>query len=176
MANTIRVYKTGGEWLAKRDGASKGRYFGTQKEAYLYAREVALNKGLTITVYNPNGGIKAVINPRDKEENDNCFITTACIRYYNLPDDCYQLQNLRSFRDTYLKKEKGGSALIQQYYLIGPTLVNTLNQQQDREKIFRSIFKQINIACALIDRKEYAKAKKLYERVVTNLLKRFELS
>ncbi len=31
MANTIRVKKAGGEWLAIRDEASRGRYFPTQK-------------------------------------------------------------------------------------------------------------------------------------------------
>ena len=35
MANTIRVIKSGSEWVAKRDGASRGRYFSTKKEAYL---------------------------------------------------------------------------------------------------------------------------------------------
>ena len=69
MANTIRVYKTAGKWLAKRDGAQRasGRY-PTQKDAYIAAREIALNNGLTITVYYPTGGIKAVINPRNANE------------------------------------------------------------------------------------------------------------
>ena len=77
MANTIRVQKVGGEWRAKRDGASKGRYFSTQREAYLYARDVALNNGITVTVHHPSGAIKAVINPRNSGEEDGCFITTA---------------------------------------------------------------------------------------------------
>jgi hypothetical protein len=176
MANTIRVYKSDGEWVAKRDGNTKGRYFDTQKDAYIYAREVALNNGLTVTVYYSNGGIKAVINPRNRGEEDNCFITTACIRYYNLPDTCYQLQTLRSFRDNYLKNQKRGCKLIQQYYLIAPTLVKRLNQHPNKENIFRNLFHQINTACALIERAENPKAKKLYVKVVSNLLKHFQLS
>ena len=177
MVNTIRVYKSAGEWVAKRNGATKGRYFSTQKDAYLYAREVALNNGLTVTVYYPNGGIKAVINPRNKNaEGNNCFITTACVRHYNLPDNCYQLQTLRSFRDRYLKNQKGGNKLIQHYYFIAPTLVKLLNQQPDKGNFFRNIFHQINSACALIERGENSKAKKLYVKVVLNLLKYFQLS
>ena len=34
------------------------------KKAYLNARGKALNNGLSITVYSPNGEIKAVINPK----------------------------------------------------------------------------------------------------------------
>lgn len=177
MANTIRVYKSEGEWVAKRDTATKGRYFDTQKEAYLYARDVALNNGLTITVYYPNGGIKAVINPRNKsDEDENCFITTACIRYYNLPDNCYQLQTLRSFRDKYLKNLKGGNELIQHYYFIAPTLVKLLNLHPDKKNLFRNIFRQINFACALIERGENSKARNLYVKVVSNLLKYFQLN
>lgn len=175
MANTIRVYKSGGEWVAKRDGAARGRYFAVQKEAYLYARGVALNNGLTVTVYYPNGGIKAVINPRNREEEDDCFITTACIRHYNLPDNCYQLQTLRSFRDNYLKNQKSGSKLIQQYYTIAPILVKLLNQHPDKDILFKRIFQQINNACVLIEETENAKAKQLYVKVVSNLLKQFQL-
>ena len=175
MANTIRVYKSAGEWVAKRDGATRGRYFVTQKDAYLHAREVALNNGLTVTVYYPNGGIKAVINPRNKGEEDNCFITTACVRHYNLPDNCHQLETLRFFRDSYLRNQKDGKELIHQYYSIAPTLVKFLNQHPEKETIYRKIFHQINAACALIKREENEKAKALYVRVVSNLLRRFQL-
>jgi|SRR5882724_5124278 len=177
MANTIRVYKSAGEWVAKRDKATRGRYFSTQKDAYLYARNVALNNGLTITVYYPNGGIKAVINPKNKgEEDSNCFITTACVRHYNLPDNCYQLQTLRFFRDNYLKNQEGGNELILKYYSIAPILVKLLGQHPAKETLFKKIFHQINSACALIERKENAMAKQLYIKVVSNLLKRFQLS
>jgi hypothetical protein len=176
MPYTIRVYKSAGEWVAKRDGATRGRYFDTQKEAYLYARGVALNKGLTITVYYPNGGIKAVINPKNRGEEDNCFITTACVHHYNLSDNCYQLQTLRSFRDGYLKNQKSGNELIRQYYSIAPVLVNLLNQHPTKGNLFKHIFHQINSACALIEKGENTKAKKLYIKVVSDLLKRFQIS
>ena len=175
MADTVRVYKSAGIWVAKRDGASKGRHFNTQKEAYLWAREVALNNGLTVTVYYPNGGIKAVINPRNGNEEENCFITTACVRYYNMPDNCYQLQTLRLFRDNYLKKQDDGKELIRQYYSIAPVLVKLLDKDVEKETLFRNILRQINNACALIDSGENAKAKKLYIKVVSNLLKHFQL-
>jgi len=169
MANTIRVYKTGGKWLAKRDGATKGRYFATQKEAYLFAREVALNNGLTITVYYPTGGIKAVINPKNREEESNCFITTACVKYYGLKDDCYELQTLRHFRDTYLLKSSEGKRMVSKYYQVAPALVKCLEADKRKKVLFTEIFLQIKSACKAIEKGNFEMATTIYESAVTNL-------
>ncbi|MBK6482332.1 MAG: DUF2188 domain-containing protein [Chitinophagaceae bacterium] len=177
MAKTIRVRKDGNVWIAKKDGSSRASAIrNTQREAYLAAREIALNQGLTITVHAPNGQIQKVVHPKENLNEDDCFITTACVRYYNLPDNCYQLQKLRSFRDNYLKNQKDGNDLIQQYYSVAPTLVKLLNEQTNKGNLFREIFHQINTACALIEIKENAKAKNIYIQVVSNLLKYFQLS
>ena len=170
MANTIRVYKSDGDWVAKRDNATRasGR-FGTQKEAYLYAREIALNNGLTITVYYPNGGIKAVINPRNREEESNCFLTTACVKYYGLKDDCYELQTLREFRDKHLLNSADGKKLVNQYYDIAPAIVKCLEADKNKNILFKEIFSQIKLACDAIERGEFDNASKIYKSAVANL-------
>lgn len=173
MSNTIRVYKTGGEWLAKRDGASRGRYFPTQKEAYLYAREVALNKGLTVTVYYPTGGIKAVINPKNREEESNCFITTACVKYYGLKDNCYELQTLRHFRDIYLLKSDRGKRMVGKYYQVAPALVKYLEADNQKAIIFKNIFLKIKSACNAIEQQDFEKATAIYKATVANLYHKF---
>ena len=177
MAKTIKVFKEGNVWVAKKDGNSKASAIrSTQKDAYKAARIIALNQGLSITIYSPKGDVQKVVHPKENADDDNCFITTACIHYYNLPENCYQLQILRSFRDNYLKNEKGGFELIQQYYSIAPALVKLLNDQPNRENLFRNIFRQINQACTLIESGKNAKAKKLYIKVVSNLLKHFQIN
>ena len=177
MVKTIRVMKDGGVWIAKKDGASKASAVkNTQKEAYLAARNIALNQGLTITVHAPNGQIQKVIHPKQNPNDDGCFITTACFRHYNLPDNCYQLQTLRFFRDNYLRNEKNGSELIRKYYSVAPALVKLLNEHPDKNIFFKNIFQQINTACSFIESNENAKAKKLYVKVVSNLLKHFQLN
>lgn len=175
MANTIRVYKSSGEWVAKRDGTTRGRYFDTQKEAYLHAREVALNNGLTITVYYPNGGIKAVINPKNSDEEDgNCFLTTSCVKYYGLADNCYELETLRKFRDQYLMKSQDGKDLITQYYEIAPSLVKKLESSPNRERLFSEVFYSIKESCFAIEAKEYEKAKEIYKSAVRRLFDYFK--
>lgn len=173
MANTIRVYKTGGKWCTKRDGASRGRYFSTQKEAYLYAREVALKNGLTITIYHPTGGIKAVINPRNSNEESNCFVTTACVKYYGLKDDCYELQTLRHFRDTYLLKSNKGKRMVSKYYQVAPAIVKSMEADTNNKELFSEIFLQIKAACNAIEQHNFEKATTIYKSAVANLYHKF---
>src|ERR1035437_5931633 len=100
-SNTIRVYKDGEVWVVQKPGSNRASAIrNTQKEAYLVARNIALNQGLTITVQSLSGK-KKVIDPRDRASEEGCFITTACTKYYNFEDNCYQLITLRNFRDTY---------------------------------------------------------------------------
>ncbi|MHB8260358.1 MAG: DUF2188 domain-containing protein [Bacteroidia bacterium] len=172
---TIRVYKNGNVWVAKKDGTSKASAIrNTQKEAYLAARNIALNQGLTITVYYPTGGIKSVINPQNKSEENNCFLTTSCVKYFGLPDDCYELQTLRKFRDNYLLKSSGGRELVQQYYSIAPSLVKKLERNFDRKNLFEEIFYEIKKACKAIENKEFERAKIIYEQAVSRLFNHFK--
>jgi len=173
MANTIRVKKIGGEWLAIRDGASKGRYFSTQKEAYLYAREVALNNNLTITVYYPTGGIKAVINPRNANEESNCFVTTACVKYYGLKDDCYELETLRHYRDTYLLQSEKGKRIVSKYYQVAPSIVKSLEADKNNKELFAKIFLQIKAACNAIEQQDFEKATTIYKSAIAALYHKF---
>lgn len=172
MARTIRVYKaSNGDWVTKRDGATKasGR-FATQKEAYLSARSIALNQGLTITVYYPTGGIKAVINPKNRaEEESNCFITTSCVKYFGLEDDCYELQTLRKFRDTYLLNSIEGKKLVQEYYLIAPLMVQKLRTHKKKNILYKEMFEQVKIACQAIENKNFDKATSIYKDAVSRL-------
>jgi len=175
MAKTIRVYKDGQVWVAIKDGASRASTVkNTQREAYLAAREIALNQGLTITVYHPTGGIKAVINPKNREEENNCFITTSCVKYFGLKDDCYELQTLRKFRDNYLLKSLEGQVLVQQYYSIAPSLVRKLEADPNKKQLFDNVFSQIQTFCQAIENKEFEKAKILYKNAVTHLFNYFK--
>lgn len=174
MANTIRVYKTDGTWIVKRDGSQKASgKFSTQKEAYLSARKIALNNNLTVTVYYPNGGIKAVINPRNRDEESNCFLTTACVRYYGLRDDCYELETLRHFRDTYLMKTNLGKSAVKTYYEIAPALVKKLEKDKNKAILFEAIFEQIKMACLSIEQGNNRKAHSIYKSAVEELFNRY---
>lgn len=56
-----------------------------------------------------------------------CFITTAVCGYLGKPDDCPELQQLRSFRDGWLRSQPQGPALIDAYYRLAPGIVTAID-------------------------------------------------
>ena len=54
-----------------------------------------------------------------------CYITTAVCKSLNKPDDCYELNLLREYRDQYLDGDKGWRDSCKEYYNIAPTIVKT---------------------------------------------------
>ncbi len=60
------------------------------------------------------------------EYNSNCFLTTAASHAIGLPDDCWELETLRAFRDGPLRHMDGGRELIDHYYETAPHIVSAL--------------------------------------------------
>ncbi len=171
---SIWVKPSGDVWVAQQEGAAKDSEIrNTQKEAYEAARNIALNQNLNITVCSPNGKIQRVVTPREARDN-NCFITTACVSYYGLPDNCYQLITLRKFRDTYLSVSKANKDLVNQYYSVAPRLVELLETDKDKSKLYQQIFERINKACNEIEHRNYSEAKAVYQNAVLYLFNHFK--
>lgn len=76
-------------------------------------------------------------------QQSNCYLTSACVRYKGLTDDCEELTALRHFRDTYLAKQEGGQALIDEYYAIAPEMVEKISQRADASAIYAYIYERI---------------------------------
>lgn len=173
-SRTIRVYPDGDVWVVKKADSSKASAIrNTQREAYEAARNIALNQNLSITVCGPDGRIQRVVSPREARDN-NCFITTACVKYYGLSDDCYQLETLRKFRDTYLSESSRNKVLVKQYYSIAPRLVELLESDKNRKNLFNRIFEKINLACIAVEQKKFSKAKSIYQEAIVYLLNYFK--
>jgi hypothetical protein len=107
------------------------------------------------------------------KKDEECFLTTACVTYYDLPDNAYELTTLRSFRDTYMATKPKGKQLIAHYYTIAPTLVVFINKDKDRKTIYASIFTVIQKACAEIEKKHFVKAQNTYLALVKNLQEKY---
>ena len=76
-----------------------------------------------------------------------CFITTAACSHLGKADDCAELTAFRRFRDTWLAKQPGGQALIEEYYRIAPTLVMVMDHTGDPEKTYRTLWQQYLQPC-----------------------------
>ena len=114
--------------------------------------------------------------PRKRKKKDNCFITTACVEFYGLKDNCSQLNKLRMFRDEYLGKSIEGIELVNRYYKIAPRIVELLKRESNKEIIFEEIFSKISSACEAIDRNDFGLATIIYKEVVVSLINRFNLT
>lgn len=100
----------------------------------------------------------------ESSSSGGCFLTSACTNARGLDDDCYELTTLRSFRDTWLKSQPGGSNEIKEYYRIAPKIVEEIDSRSDKFSIYERIYEQLVSPCLrLIENKEYDAAFALYK-------------
>jgi hypothetical protein len=120
--------------------------------------EIALNFCLA-TVYNGR-----------KTAKKNCFLTTACTRARGLPDDCFELETLRAFRDDYLLRQPGGSAVVEAYYDLAPRILEAIESRTDPDARFEQLYDELVAPCVrlIVSGKERA-AVELYTETVRAL-------
>lgn len=99
-----------------------------------------------------------------------CFITTAVCETLGRPDNCYELQAFRSFRDNYLMFQPGGPEQIHEYYLIAPMIVRAINNSPERSRIYKSIWEKYLSQClSLYEHNDYEQCRKAYTEMVEKL-------
>ncbi len=106
---------------------------------------------------------------RDYSHMDKrCFITSATLRTLNKPDDCYELQTFRRFRDTWLKETHPED--IVHYYLVAPKIVEAIDAKDDSKEIYESIWRtRLQKCLALIENEENESAYREYKSMVEEL-------
>ena len=101
--------------------------------------------------------------------NNQCFLTTACVRHKGLADDCEELTLLRKFRDEYMKKNEAGEALVKQYYDIAPAIVDKIDKRSDKDALYEKIYSYIKECVRLIEAGEFAKTQETYINMVNEV-------
>lgn len=100
----------------------------------------------------------------------SCYITTAVCETFGKPDDCYELQLFREYRDTYLMNQEDGEEIVQEYYNLAPTIVKHINKRPDRQKIYADIWETYLEPCMrMIENGENEACRELYIRMVREL-------
>lgn len=103
-----------------------------------------------------------------------CFLTTAVCEYDNKPDDCYELETLRSFRDGYLASTPGGKELIQEYYDIAPGIVTCIDLCCEKDTVYPMIRDKYIAPCiADIENGKLESCKSRYIQMVNDLRSRY---
>lgn len=105
-----------------------------------------------------------------------CYITTAVCLNSNKPDDCYELQAFREFRDEWLSNQSDGKELINRYYFIAPQIVKLINASNNKNEVYNMINKEYLKPCLEhIEKKEFDLCKNKYTQMVLDLAKRYIL-
>ncbi len=99
--------------------------------------------------------------------NIGCYLTSACMRYYlnNFQDNCFELSVLRWFRDNFVSEED-----IKIYYEVAPLIVNIIEKDQDKARIYDYIYDTIVDFCVqAILNGNYNLAYERYKSSILNL-------
>lgn len=127
-----------------------------------------------------NAAFKTSVGKASYEKIENgfhkkwCYITTAVCESQGKPDDCYELQLLRDYRDHYLLLTEEGEALVKEYYNIAPTIVNRIRHSEDSQKIYAEIWNSYLSPCVrMIEEGEQEACKERYMDMVYELKGRY---
>jgi len=107
--------------------------------------------------------------PSDYNKKSRCFLTTACVNFQGLPDNCLELETLRGYRDNLLTKTPEGKRDLVEYDNIAPRIVRAVSMNHDKNKIWRFVFSQIQDSVRSIQRGDYDKAYACYKSMVDKL-------
>ncbi len=101
--------------------------------------------------------------------SSGCFLTSACVSVMNLPDDCFELELLRRFRDNFMLKLGSYRKDVTEYYAIAPVIVEMINRRSDSRQVWTKIYYELvlpsvdliksgNFSGAVAHYKEYTQA------------------
>lgn len=85
--------------------------------------------------------------PKKSSGSNGCFITTAVCDYLGKPDDCQELMDFRRFRDSWLRHQPGGEALVREYYETAPELVRRMHASDAYADICTEIWRDYLLPC-----------------------------
>lgn len=109
-----------------------------------------------------------------RAQGDNCYLTSACVHAKNLPDDCYELETLRRFRDGYLFNQPHGADDVAEYYRVAPLIVDAISHEKNSMEKWDDLYARLVSPCVrLIDNGQYREAYDLYKDISLGLQKEY---
>ena len=109
-------------------------------------------------------------------KNKLCYITTAVCESLGKEDDCYELNLLRNYRDTYLRSSEDGEEIVNAYYDIAPSIVKRINKCQNHHEIYKEIYENYLSKCIeLLEHDKKEECKEIYSNMVRGLEQKYLL-
>ncbi len=102
-----------------------------------------------------------------RPSSSGCFLTTACVEYKQLSDDCAELMAMRQLRDTWLQYQPNGRAEIEAYYSYAPEIVQNIKLSVNAEKIWDTLYTQYIVPCQeAVEREDMEGAYLIYRQMI----------
>lgn len=135
----------------------------------------APEQGLFETKNNYESRVTQEAQEATGEGEDGCFLTTACVCYAGLPDNCDELMTLRRFRDRYVFTLEGGPEILTEYYRIAPRILIAINSSPARDETLSSIWETIKRTIRAIEEGNHSSALQAYSEMFETLRRRYLL-
>ena len=109
-------------------------------------------------------------------KNKLCYITTAVCESLGKEDNCYELNMLRNYRDTYLRASEDGEEIVNAYYDIAPSIVKRINKCENYRDIYKEIYdKYLSKCIELLENDKKEECKEIYSNMVRGLEQKYLL-
>jgi len=145
----------------------------------IYSHRTEQGRAELLAEYNisPDRYYKKVEHPDEKrppDEDDPCYLTTACVKARGLSDGCDELRTMREFRDGYAASREGGRRDIGLYYKNAPGIVQRINASDNPAAVWEEIYARlIAPSVELIKKGRNEEAYALYRDTTLELARRF---
>ena len=104
-----------------------------------------------------------------RNNGGGCFLTSACVEFMGLPDNCHELTILRAFRDDYLSTTEKGKQLVDKYYAIAPAIVDKIERKQNKKERYDYIYQVVLKCVEEIEKGNNENAVSIYADMVQKL-------
>lgn len=78
-----------------------------------------------------------------KNNDAECFLTSATVFHKGLSDDCKELTTLRKLREKVMKPNLEYAQLISEYQIIAPKMLLNINTAENKDEILESIYNNL---------------------------------
>ena len=111
---------------------------------------------------------------KEQRSSGGCYLTTACVDYKGLSDDCIELTTLRGFRDDYMAETEKGKEDISEYYRTAPAIVESINKSGQANEVYEQLYSDVIVPCVeLIQDGKNEEAYEKYRDMVKSLEKQY---
>jgi|GEM_PF-1698252 len=90
------------------------------------------------------------IERRDYDDS-GCLVTTACVRWAGLPDDCRELTLMRRLREDHVRRRPDGGRILAAYAALAPRLIDRIEASPDADAVWARTLAAVRRAADLVE-------------------------